>query len=156
LIKVAFVQIIKEGMRFREFHTIEPAPHKNRASGLISSAMQAFPGPAPLDPYRVMAVNQPDSVICPRINEINRGISFAVISGSRIPLSNRSRGNPVFLPGCDTFFIGPKIIVERDFHKVGVEKDQIILFCIIRDITGSGAPILFLIKPVIIAGQKTG
>ena len=26
-------------------------------------------------------------------------------------------------------FIGFEIIVERDFHKVGVEKDQIILFC---------------------------
>ena len=41
-------------------------------------------------------------------------------------------------------FIGFKIIVERDFHKVGVEKDQIILFSEICDITGSGAPILFI------------
>lgn len=51
-------------------------------------------------------------------------------------------------------FIGLKIIVERDFPKVGVEKEQIILFSEKCDITGSGAPILFLIEPVIIAGRK--
>jgi hypothetical protein len=47
-----------------------------------------------------------------------------------------------------------KIIVERDFHQVGVEKDQIILFCEPCDITGGRVPILFLEEPEIIAGRK--
>ena len=34
-------------------------------------------------------------------------------------------------------FIGFKIIVERDLHPGGVEKDQILLFSEICDITGS-------------------
>ena len=46
-------------------------------------------------------------------------------------------------------FIFSKIIVERDFHKVGVEKNQVILFSIICDITGCRAPILFLQELII-------
>ena len=34
----------RRSRRLREVHTIEPAPHKNRATGLISSALQAFAG----------------------------------------------------------------------------------------------------------------
>jgi hypothetical protein len=92
---------------------------------------------------------------CPRINEINPGISPVVIFGSRIPLSRRSRGTPMFLylDGI-TFLIGIKIIVERDFYKVGVEEDQVILFREEGDITGSTIPVLFLIEPIVIAGRK--
>lgn len=51
-------------------------------------------------------------------------------------------------------FMWFKIIVERDFRNIRVEKDQIIFFGKSCDITGSRVPIFFLKEPVIIADRK--